>query len=352
MAPDPDAPDRPVTAASAVAPASSRDDAYDWVKGFLVAAMVVYHAMNVVTTASEAAYGYVRFVSGSFIFVTGLLLSRHVSAGFDRDPMGTTGKLVLRGLKLVLLFTALNIAIQASGFGNAAKADRGVAGFLAQADAVYLRGDGTIASFVILLPIGYLLICAPLFLRAAGPTRPTASLVLLAVTLLAAGLPLGGLGSAVAEFMVIGVVGLCAGALLRPRAPSGAGWARALVGLSGLVASVWLTAQLYFNVALYTVCVALVIHFLYVGAQQIPADGPLGRWFVLLGRFSLFGYIAQIVLIQLAGRALGRPQWPLGWQAALFAVLIFAVLVGACVVVLHARQRFNGVDRAYRWVFA
>jgi Acyltransferase family len=342
----------PVTAASAVAPESARDDAFDWVKGFLVVAMVVYHAMNVVTTASEAAYGYVRFVSGSFIFVTGLLLSRHVSAGFDRDPAGTTRKLILRGSKLVLLFTALNVAIQASGFGNAAKSVRGVAEFLARAPDVYLRGDGMVASFVILLPIGYLLIVAPLFLRAAGPARPAASLALLAATLLAAGLPRGGLGSAVADFMMVGVAGLCAGALVPQRPASGGGWTKALLGVAGLVASVWLTAQLYFNGALYALCTALVILFLYVCGQRLGAEGPLGRWLVLLGRCSLFGYVAQIVLIQLAARALGRPQWPLGWHAVLFAAVIVAVLVAACRVLLHGRRRFAGVDRAYRWVFA
>lgn len=336
----------------AVPPASSRDKGYDWVKGFLVAAMVVYHAMNVVTTASEEAYGYVRFVSGSFIFVTGLLLSRHVSAGFDRDPSGTTIKLVLRGFKLVTLFTVLNIAIQASGFGNSAKADRGVAGFLAQAAAVYLRGDGTIASFVILLPIGYLLIVAPFFLRVAGPGRAAKSVALLSATLLAGGLPQGGLGSSVAEFMVIGVAGLCVGALLPNRAPAGKGWAKAVMAVAGLAASVWLTAQLYFNLALYAVCVALVIHFAYVWARQIDLDRASGQWVVLLGRCSLFGYIAQIVLIQFAARALGRPQWPLGVQAMLFMALILVLLLVACRGLEHARQRFSRVDRAYRWVFA
>lgn len=352
MARVPGALDRRMTATVAAAAASSRDEGYDWVKGFLVAAMVVYHAMNVVTTAGEEAYGYVRFVSGSFIFVTGLLLARHASAGFDRDPSGTTVKLMQRGFKLVVLFTVLNLAIQASGFGNAAKAGRGVAVFLAQADAVYLRGDGTMASFVILLPIGYLLMCAPLFLRLAGPARPAATLALLAATLLAGGLARGGLGSAVAEFMLVGVAGLCAGALVRQRPHSGNERVWALAAAVGFVASVWLTAQLYFNVALYALCVALVIHFLYLCARRLDTHGALGRWLVLLGRFSLFGYIAQIVLIQLAARALGRPQWPLGWRAALFAVLIVVVLVAACVLLLHARRRFAGVERAYRWVFA
>jgi Acyltransferase family len=331
--------------------ASSRDDAFDAVKGLLVAAMVLYHVMNMVTTASEGAYGYVRFVSGSFIFVTGLLLSRHVSVGFDRDPSGTARTLMLRGFKLLLLFTVLNLAIQVSGFGHAAKL-RGASAFLAQAQAVYLRGDGRIASFVILLPISYLLMCAPLFLRAAGPARPAASVIVLIAALALGGLPHGGLGSSVVGFMVVGVAGLCAGALTRQLSPAQVRPTSALWSITGLVASIVLTAMLYFNLALYAVCVALVIHFMYACARHLTPESPLGRWLLMLGRYSLFGYIAQIVLIQLVARGLGHPQWPLGVPAAMFAALILAMLVVSCLVLQFGRRRFATIDRAYRWVFA
>jgi hypothetical protein len=337
--------------AGAAARTVPRDHAFDLVKGVLVAMMVVYHTLNVVAVASEEVYGYVRFVSGSFIYVTGLLIARHVSAGFDADALAATRKLVLRGVKLIALFTLLNLAIQAAGLGSAARRQVGVSGFLAQADRVFLLGDARFASFVILLPIGYLLMAAPLFLRAAGPRRPVASAAVLATALAIGGLaPWGHVGSAVIEFMVVGIVGMCVGALTRDRPldrPEG-GPACAL----GLAAAIVLTASVYFNLALYAIGVALVIHFLYGCVRRLDARLGVTRMLLLLGRYSLFAYIAQLVLIRLLAWALGSPQWTLGGELALFCVTTLGLLVATCAALAWARERFATVDRSYRWVFA
>src|SRR5215468_3492974 len=53
-----------------------RDLTLDVVKGALVVVMVVYHAMNVFSTAGADEYAYVRFVSGSFILMSGYIVAR------------------------------------------------------------------------------------------------------------------------------------------------------------------------------------------------------------------------------------------------------------------------------------
>jgi hypothetical protein len=335
-----------------MADGAGRDDAYDIVKGVLVTAMVVYHVMNAVTTASDEAYGYVRFVSGSFIFVTGLMLSRFVAASFQRDRAATGRRLVVRGIKLVLLFTVLNVFIHASGFGSPAKAQLGLTEFLARAEAVYLRGANQVASFTILLPIGYLMICAPLLLRVLTPDRRAASFVLLGFVLAAAALPSSARGSAIVEFMVVGFVGGCIGTWTN-RAPDSAvhPW-KGAIAVVGLLASIWLVAQVYSNLALYAIGVALVIRFLHQAATGISANGRVGAVMILLGRYSLFAYIAQIGIIQVLARAMGRPSWPLGPEPALYALAAWTLVVAATVTVARARERSARADVAYRLVFA
>src|SRR5437773_12328687 len=102
------------------APTSS-NAAFDAVKGVLVLLMIVYHVMSIASTAGAEAFRYVRFTSGSFIFISGFIVSRFFASSFEKDPAATSRKLLGRGLKVLLIFTALNVLIQASGFGNAAK---------------------------------------------------------------------------------------------------------------------------------------------------------------------------------------------------------------------------------------
>lgn len=54
---------------------SDRDVSLDFVKGILVIVMVIYHVMNYFSTAGPDSFGYVRFVTGSFIFVSGYIIS-------------------------------------------------------------------------------------------------------------------------------------------------------------------------------------------------------------------------------------------------------------------------------------
>jgi fucose 4-O-acetylase-like acetyltransferase len=332
---------------------SLRDEAFDFVKGVLVCLMVVYHVMNVVTTAEPDAYRYLRFVSGSFIFLSGVAISHYLSASFLADPARGTSKLITRGAKLILLFTLLNLAIRLTGVGNAAKSQLGVADFLSQADTIYLVGNSNAASFVILLPIGYLLMVAPLFLRFAGPTRRTATVGILLVTMALAAALGNPTRSIVAEFMIVGLLGLCLGALPWVATSVATSPRRGgLFSVVALAASLALTAHLDFNLALYAVGVALVIKFLYDSATHVRFDRAMSDAIVVLGRYSLFAYILQIGVIQLIFRATGLRRWSVGAEAAAFMACTVGLLVATCLLLDWLRRRSLVVDRAYRLVFA
>src|SRR5262245_1486476 len=108
--------DRP--AASPGSAPAVRDLTLDVVKGTLVVVMVVYHAMNIFSTAGPDEYAYVRFVSGSFILMSGYIIARFDGPRFKADWRGTYQRLVARGLKLLILFTLLNLLINLTGIGN------------------------------------------------------------------------------------------------------------------------------------------------------------------------------------------------------------------------------------------
>src|SRR5207244_8569494 len=76
-----------------------RDNALDFVKGALVVFMVVYHSMNILSTAGPEAFGYVRFVSSSFILLSGYIIARVYAGRFRMDRAGTSKRLITRGLK-------------------------------------------------------------------------------------------------------------------------------------------------------------------------------------------------------------------------------------------------------------
>src|SRR5437868_116543 len=118
-----------------------RDHAIDFVKGALVVFMVVYHSMNILSTAGPDAFGYVRFVSSSFILLSGYIIARFYGGRFGANPAGTSKRLITRGLKLLLVFTVLNVLINMTGVGNPDKAQTGLSSYVENFAAIYVVGD-------------------------------------------------------------------------------------------------------------------------------------------------------------------------------------------------------------------
>lgn len=332
------------------APSTQRDASFDAVKGLLVLLMIAYHVMSITTTAGAEGVRYLRFVSGSFIFISGLVVVRFMWARFAQAPAETSSRLISRGFKVLLIFTALNLAIHVSGVGNAAKVSLGVDGFVRHAAAIYAAGDPRLSSFLILLPIAYLLMLAPLYLAVAA-RHPR----VLPAVLLAAFLTIGSRDtepSPVVQFLLIGVCGLCLGTppwAYRVFAPSR--WP-ALVTLAGLALTLWLAGRYGSSLALYTAGVVVVWRLAVDTARLVP---PAAAWFrqaVLLGRYSLMAYVAQIALIQLVFKATGSHRAEPGPMTLGLTLGVAAACWLGCLAVERLRRRAPLADRAYRLVFA
>lgn len=327
---------------------ATRDDGLDIVKGILVIVMVIYHAMNVFSNAAAETYGYIRFVSGSFVFVSGYIIARfHGNSLADRLPLATR-RLLTRGVKLILLFTVINLVINATGFGNPAKDQGGVAQYLSNSVAIYFAGDPRVASFQILLPIAYTLVLAPLLLGAFA-RRPRLFLLLAVTgTLLCTAVEVRAPNL---EFTVIGVVGLAVGLWesMRRRPVPRVG---PLAAAAGVTILLLLMGHLSRVTITYTVAIAILLKLLYDLVEVADARTPPTSYLVLLGTYSLFAYIVQIVMLQGAQRILRIPKIDVGVELAGVVAITSVALIACCSLLAELRKRVRWIDTAYRSVFA
>lgn len=335
------------------AASSSRDTAFDAVKGVLVVLMVVYHVLSIASTAGEEAFRYIRFVSGSFIFISGFVVTRFMFARFAAAPAEVARRLIWRGAKVLLIFTVLNLAIHVSGFGNVGKQNLGVEGFVRHAATIYLVGDGRLSSFLILLPIAYLLMLAPAYLALAvraplGTAAVAAGLVLtLGLPPIAATLP------PTLEFLLVGFFGLALGTPVLAQRLVGNAPPGRLATAIGLPLSIVLTGAFGGPLALYCVGVAFVLRFIHDIVCLAPPGSRAVAQAVLLGRYALMSYIGQIVLIQLCLRLLlGGSRSATGAGILLLMIGVATGCWTAAMALERTRHRSRIVDRTYRWVFA
>jgi hypothetical protein len=324
-----------------------RDLTLDLVKGALVVIMVVYHAMNIFSTAGPDEYAYVRFVSGSFILMSGYIVARFNEARFNADWRSTSRRLIVRGLKLLILFTLLNLLVTLTGIGNPDKVQLGIQGYMGTLFEIYVAGKPRYASFQILLPIAYLLVAAPAVLMLGRLSK----WLFLASFATAFAVSLLGIESVNLDFAVLGVIGLSGGILTKsvdkPLAMAGV-WSIAV----SLLATVMMMKYLNANLATYALGTIVILKLLYELSKTVgPATAPAGA-LILLGRYSLVCYIAQIIFMQALSRGLSRPRWELGYETILVVVgtVAFLLVLSAVLAMLCDHYRFAA--KAYKLIFS
>ena len=292
-------------------PKRARDEALDWVKGALVVLMVVYHSLNY-SPYTRVAFVYIAFLPPSFIFVAGFLLTNSYLARYDLKDWRLHQRLVMRGAKLILLFTALNLVLYFIALGPDA-----VGQFAENFQAIYLAADGRVASFAILSSIGYLLLLAPLLLVIGSLNRWVLPALALALLMFCSVMEWKGSVSYHLGMISAGIMGTAFGLLPLERVT---GFARkwfVVVPLYCLYRTCSYFIGEPYAMQLTGVVTGLLV--LYSLALKLPPKTHIYRQIVLLGRYSLFGYIIQLGIIQVIVRVFGPFNTPL-------AVLILTVV--------------------------
>ncbi|WP_197414052.1 acyltransferase family protein [Terracidiphilus gabretensis] len=345
---------KPKLPATASSPKAPRIHALDFTKGALVLIMVLYHWINYFIGLEWPYYRYLRFLSSSFIFITGFMISHiYLSKYAAADPR-LWKRLVTRGVKLMAIFLALNaardLAIPILGTGTAEQSLPSLQDLF----TIFVSGNFTVAgnklvSFTILIVISYVLIFSGVLMPLFNRYKYTFHVVCLLLLLSIAMLKVFGAGSYNLEFITIGMLGVVAGFMPIQR-------------LNDIVRHRY---ALFFAYLCYTIAisiwnvpfplllvgVALNLMALYAVGISRSETGVAMSEVILLGKYSLLGYISQVAILQILSAVfhhinLGLAALPVSFVAA--CVLTIATIE----VVNRARARSGSVDKLYKAVFA
>ncbi len=313
-------------------PGGSRDPALDFIKGVLVVAMTAYHAgtLFIVDAAAKSfVVGIVLdFVSGSWVFLSGLLVSSWYRGRFSVDPKAVTLRLWRRAVKLLALFFILNAVIYHYHLIPHPTDSLDIT----TVRKILWHGDAELSSFEVLVGIGYTLALAPvvLWLGTWGPMFITA---LVGMGVLA---QMSGNGLSLNSWLVIyGLGGMLGGFLLtsswlgKIRATSGGRAGSLAIALLGT--AVYYTLEISYgyrraDIHVYLlgiVCIFFTFYFSYV---WLWPNSIFDRVLRLFGRYSLLCYVGQMGLFWILF-SWGRLYLPVSYWLMLL-ITMSVLLVG------------------------
>ena len=331
-----------------------RIPALDFTKGALVLLMVLYHWVNYFIGPQWGYYEYLRFLTPSFIFIAGFMISNVYLLKYAAADPRLPKRLFIRGLKLIAIFIALNLArtfvVPLLGTGALVQHPLDPKNLF----TVFVSGNvpvagGKLVAFSILVPISYLLMFSGALMLPYRFYKYTfhAVCALLLFSVLILGLT--GLKSPSLEVITIGMLGVLTGFMPIEltndlvRHP----YALAFAYLCYTIAiTIW---NVPFPLLVVGVYLSLMVIYL-VGASG-SESGTIRGEIILLGKYSLLGYISQIAILQILSAGFHRVNLGVaGLGISFFAA--FALTIVSIEVVDRARAGAASMDRLYKLVFA
>jgi peptidoglycan/LPS O-acetylase OafA/YrhL len=332
---------------------SQRIPALDFTKGALVLIMVLYHWLNYFIGIQWPYYRYLRFLTPSFIFITGFMISNvYLSKYAAADPR-LSKRLFTRGLKLIAIFLALNVArifaVPLAGTGAPVPNLLDPQNLFSVFVSGNLPAGSKLISFSILVPISYLLMLSGALMLPYRLYRYTFHLLCVALLSCIVILGVTGSGSYDLEFITIGMLGVLAGFV-------------PIEAINSFVRHPYMLAFAYlcytiaitqWNVPfpLLVVGVSLSLTVIYLMGVSGSESGRIRSEIILLGKYSLFGYISQIAILQILSAGFHRINLGLTGLVISF-IAAFALTIASVEAVNRARARTASVDRLYKAVFA
>jgi len=278
------------------------------------------------------------------------MISNVYLSKYDVGDTRLVKRLLNRGFKLVGIFVALNVLrdclVPILSTGTLPPNPLDPESLL----AIFLTGNftGKLVVFYILLPIAYLLIVSGTLMFPLRVSKYVVHVVSVCLFALVWMLDVSGRNNPNLDMVAIGALGILAG--FSP-----------LAEVNKLARHPYALAVSYL---LYTVAIAiwnvpypltvvgtvLSVTIIYlVGTIDVKATWIRDE-IILLGKYSLFGYISQIVILQ--SLSVSLRHFNLSGTAALISFpAAFALTVIAVEVVHRARSRATRVDMLYKAVF-
>jgi peptidoglycan/LPS O-acetylase OafA/YrhL len=344
-----------------VAPAATprkapRVPAFDFIKGALVLIMVLYHWLNYFVRLDWDVYRYLRFLTPSFICVSGFLISNIYFSKYDIHDLKLPIRLAQRGLKILVIFILLNVGISFLSPDSSGRTL--LAGRFSESSlrAIFVTGNvavvgvGKAAAFYILVPIGYLLILSAALVIVSRYFQHIFHAVFVMCLVAILVLYRHGITSGNLELITVGLLGVLLGYIPLEKIDHFARHS-ILIVLAYLAYTAAITIwNVIYPLQMLGVCLSLLV--LYLLGRSPRELGRVRGLVVLLGQYSLYAYIAQIVILQVLRR--GFKQVDLGEVATLGISFLLACALTVLAVVWMERARAKSVtlNGMYKAVFA
>jgi hypothetical protein len=325
--------------------AVSRIGSIDWVKGALVVFMVVYHAMNY-SAFRPLAFKFLAFLPPSFILIAGYLVGQVYITKYDLSSLKPYVRLALRGTKLLLIFTLLNLGYRLL---SAPSLFDGWDEFCTRAGITFISGNSRASIFEVLLPIAYFLLLAPMLLWFRFRVRSFISVTAVCCFVGCVLLQARGSEYKNLELLSAGIIGMALGAIpIQSVDRVARNW---LVVLAVYLGYRMLSYAFGDTYALQMIAAAVTVLLLYSIALHLGDDPWISQQLILLGRYSLLAYLVQIGLLQVMVRIMHKKAGH-SWEVV---GLVIATVLSTYAVVLfvHKLRKLSlmaGV--AYNVVFA
>jgi len=332
----------------AMAGVHQRNPALDFTKGMLVMLMVFYHWGNYFVGPLSHFYDYLRFVTPSFIFLTGAVITMLYAKKYDLGDSRVYLRLVVRGIKMVSLFTILNILMHTILIGNHKGVSFGWDSFVGQLYGIYVTGDSRAAAFKVLLPIGYLLMISAAMLFISRLWKGYIVLGTVLMCLAAQTAEICGTINANLALLSFGFVGLSCG-LVGVGAVDGLArhFMASVAGFAVYIVAMTFYGPIY-SIQIMGVCLSVIVLY---GLGKKMSHGRAQALIVLVGKYSLVGYVGQIGILQLLFfwlKGAGRGVFIAG-IALVSTVCLTIVLIA---ILDMANRRSKVVKGVYQLAFA
>lgn len=339
--------------ATPTSPKSQRISGLDFTKGALVLLMVVYHWVNYFIGPVWGYYRYLRFLTPSFIFITGFMISNVYLSKYAATDPRLPKRLFTRGLKLLAVFVGLNAARILVGpvLGTGGMQQNPLSP--ANIFTIFVSGNypvvgGKLVSFSILVSIGYLLVFSGALMLPYRKYKYTFHIVCAVLFLSIIGLALVGAESYNLEFIAVGMLGVLTGFLPISSINRFVRHPYAL-GVVYLCYTILITVW-YMPFLVIVLGVVLSLMVIYLIGISRSETGAVWREFILLGKYSLLGYIAQIAILQILN--IGFHRIDLGTAGIVISFFTAFLLTILSVRTVHSARTIVSVDRLYKLIFA
>jgi len=331
----------------------------DLAKGSLVLLMIIYHCASMASLTpayqqyAAAITARIHFISRAFLLLSGLLCGIHYLPKLKDSPTKTRRRLLIRGLKLLLIFVGLNLSLY---FIEGILVNRSLDYSKITNNMLLILGSlpGDIFAFSILYYISMLLIVLSLILGRIN-----------LIYLLVIFLIVNGYNLLIINALTYGIIGVLIGELIRNDKMTRLLWP--LERGRGLPLVVLVAIQLLFydNLINYSIsslflvrviiyCIEIILWLLsLVYLINVLNINKITNLICLLGKYTLISYIIQMIVIRINYDILKKLVLMFWYYYMLNIVLSGIILYAIIYCIDYVRKLYPSgwVNKGYETIF-